>query len=151
MSLVVVPNCRIYEVWLSLQKCIVLCVGNTDYCNLANSFLDDDFRHKTLLENKVARNKAWNTALCANYFSCTSLQHWVCNGRLLLCTLTQEKVFGRHGLIALPCFVSSMWRMVSIDTMCISTVFVLVAYMAPITVISEHPANSNEFILASLK
>ena len=41
--------------------------------------------------------------------------------------------------------------MVSIDTMCISTVFALEAYMAPITVISEHPANSNEFILAPLK
>jgi len=73
MSLAVVPNCCIYAVWLSLQKCSVLCIGNTDYCNLANSFLDDDFRHNMVLENNVAENKAWNSARGVISTRCTSL------------------------------------------------------------------------------
>lgn len=129
MSSVVFPNCWLSAVWLSLQKCSILCSRDTDYCNLANSFLDDDFRHD-MLRGKMIRLLGIKHEMCPvgmtpGLAHLSILLFWVCNSKALLCTLAQEQVFSRRGLIASPCFVSSRWGMVSIDATCISTVFTL--------------------------
>lgn len=129
MSSVVSPSCWLCAVWLSEQKCSILCSGDADYCNLAHSILDDDFRYD-MLRGTVIRLLGIKHEMC-HVGMTPGLAHlltwlfWVCYNKTLLCTLAQDQVFSRCGLIASPCFVSSRWGMVSIDATCISTVFIL--------------------------
>lgn len=120
-----------------------------------SSSLYDNFwiQHVTRKLGKDVGDKSWNFCLLWKWllFLYISLVFWVCNNKTLLITLKGSRFPVDVDWLHCPalCYTSEGWL---VSTPC---AFLPCTYweasMASITIISEHPANSNEFILASLK